>query len=326
MTEGHDADKKRSTTSLYNDDTVSDVAGFIESAAILTFWSVIVINEGTFRFLQLNPSQLDTSNINQILGLIGGICEVVFALIGLYLGCSALILKRSSPSFLKTGLFFQFLLSSYVFFLFVIYFNVNGIINAQPFDGISLRMTKFLRTLGLFNSIHFCFALQGGQFLFMSRLVDATAGGDFMKQSSRDAMRAVFWNANLGLSGIWTLVTGALLTYAYGVRQVMPPYVFPPNVGTLPILTIGTGALMMISAVAGMWNAFSKTAPTSYFVTSFTVFVVALVNFGIGQFGTFADARMSGAVALHNGLVFMITFLGPYFVFQASRDIDASMV
>lgn len=188
--------------------------------------------------------------------------------------------------------------------------------------GLNLGQSRFLIVLGILTSFHFCLALQGGQFVFMARLVCAATGQDFLKQRTGAKMRAMFWNGNMGLAGLWTLITGILVAANAESGTLDMPFASPPNVGRVPGITMFTGLVMMLWAGVGMWmvaQAGKRAVPIAYYGGSAVVYLIAFLNYGILQFGLIEGAP-AAPVVLHAGLVFMTVFLGPYFVHVVSKE------
>lgn len=322
-----------------------DTLQIMEAAALLSLWSVLVINEGAIRFMNSVPSELGRTPFptGPAPGVLfaGGLVEVIFGLIGLAIGIGAFILRWYSTLATKAAMVIQTLLGYYVFVVFVF---VQPAMRADALDGVdeaalplglSLGANKAIITMGILTSFHFCLALQGGQFLFMARLITAATGEDFLMQKSGNQMRGIFWNVNFALSGLWTLITGAIVRNELGVGELDVGFFnSPPNVGALPALTIFVGLVMLLWGVLGAAMAALRLAPTAYFALTGIVYLLAFLNFGIAQFGNLllpapvrdpiavggAPSIFGGPVALHNGLVFMVVFLGPYFVYKSYKE------
>lgn len=159
--------------------------------------------------------------------------------------------------------------------------------------------------------------------MFFARLICAGTGRDFLKQKSGNTMRAIFWNVNLGLSGLWTLIVGSVIHANVGGGTLDEAFEAPPHVGRLPGMTLWTGILMIVSAAVGVGLAASKMrVPYMYYLLAGYTYLSAFLNFTIVQFGMLPDP-VPGPIALHAGLVFMVVFLGPYFVHLASIENDA---
>lgn len=301
----------------------SKLLDIMESSALLTFWSILVINEGAIRLMATDPHGGLKSPVPPapILLFLGGLFEVFFGLLGLALGVAACVRRAYSPLLTKLSMVVQTLLGYYVFVIYVFVAPAYGAsqLETPSLAGITIGTSKVLITLGILTSFHFCLSLQGGQFVFMARMVCAMTGEDFLKQKSGNRMRGVFWNANMALSGLWTLITGAIIQSKVDSSTLPPPYAFPPNVGTLPGLTIFTGLIVLIWGTLGMIMAFTNAAPSFYFIGTFPVFLIAFLNYGIAQFSTFSPTNPA-AVAMHNALVLMVHFLGPYFVSKAQEE------
>lgn len=302
----------------------SNVLAMVEAGSLLALWSLLVINEGAIRVMDQNPSQdlLAAGRPSRFLLFLGGLFEVFFGLFGFFVGTAAFLLRRHSTLVTKACMAVQTLLGYYVFVFFVFVqpiFRAIDVDAGQPI-GLSIGETRFVIAMGIMTSFHFCLALQGGQFVFMARLVCAATGENFLAQKSGNRMRAIFWNGNLALSGLWTLLTGAVVNAnTSGGRLSGPPIFSPPNVGLLPGMTIFTGLVLFVWGIAGIVMALMGVAPMAFFMGSAVVYVLGLLNFGIVQFGLL-DGPPGGAVALHNGLVFMVVFIGAYFVHTAANE------
>eukprot|EP00737_Agarophyton_chilense_P000418 gb/GEZJ01000469.1/.p1 GENE.gb/GEZJ01000469.1/~~gb/GEZJ01000469.1/.p1 ORF type:complete len:336 (-),score=56.34 gb/GEZJ01000469.1/:343-1350(-) len=301
---------------------------FMEAAAMLTVWSLLVINEGAIRLVQSNPSLglfESDSRIVPFFPFLGGLFEVFFGLLGFFVGFAALILRWHSPLFTKLSMAVQSVMGWFVFILFVIALPAVRAADRVRFHTfLSPGENRLLITMGILTSFNFCLALQGGQFLFFGRLVSAATGQDFLKSQSGNKMRAVFWNMNLAASGLWTIIAGSLVLSSIGGGKIAEPFMAAPHVGVLPAMTVTAGVLMLIGGLAGAALAASgSSVPGAYYVGAAFVYLFAYLNFTIVQFGqldvTVVDP-IDGATALHGGLVFMVVALGPYFVNKADRE------
>lgn len=330
MNEMNHVDTENPKSKLHESTDGSSASGtntvfFVEAAALLTIWSLLVINEGAIRLINSNPALgLDREEENPAPGasvlFSAGLVEVIFGVVGLFVGMAGFIFRWFNKNVTIAAMVIQSLLGYYVF---VVYVFLRPAFQARdleiPFIGLSMGESKFLIALGVLTSFHFCLALQGGQFVFFARLICAGTGTDFLKQSTGNRMRAIFWNVNFGLSGVWTVMTGALIQISRGGGKLAKPYISPPNVGRLPGLTVATGVLIVVWALLGILLALSKSpAPSLYYFVSGLVYIFALLNYGILQFGFLP--KNGGAVAMHNGLVYMVVFMGPYFVYLAAKE------
>eukprot|EP00178_Gracilaria_changii_P014215 TRINITY_DN40236_c0_g1_i1.p1 TRINITY_DN40236_c0_g1~~TRINITY_DN40236_c0_g1_i1.p1 ORF type:complete len:352 (-),score=66.90 TRINITY_DN40236_c0_g1_i1:438-1493(-) len=317
---------------------------FLEAAAMVTIWSLLVINEGAIRVIQADPSAdlfEEGKRLKPFVLFLGGLLEVFFGILGFYVGISALVLRWYNTALTKLVMAIQTLFGYYVFIVFVIaapavraaditqaaideaIAKMEGAPTGGVFTMLTVGQNRFLIALGILTSFNFCLALQGGQFVFLARLVSAATGQDFMKQQSGNKMRAVFWNMNLAFSGLFTVITGSLIRSQIGAGETRP-YVSPPNVGTLPGLTITAGLLMLVWGLVGVFFGMSGgSVPSFYYMGSALVYLIAFLNFTIVQFGQLPfteEPPIDGGTALHAGLVFMTVTIGPYFVNQADRE------
>jgi len=302
----------------------------LEAAALLTVWSLLVINEGSIRLNDTVPSValFESGRPSKAVVFFAALAEVFFGMLGFFVGVSAFMLKWYNTNIVKATMIAQTILGYYVFVIYVFVIPIFNAVDAPGpmVPGLSLSQTRAVIIMGLLTSFHFCLALQGGQFVFMARLIVAGTGRDFLRQKSGARMRAMFWNGNLAFSGLWTLITGLIVSInADESGKLAGPFVSPPNVGLLPSMTIWTGIVMLAWGTVGFMHALRKRpASKLYFIITAYVYLSAFLNYGIVQFGLFTtpdgDASPSGAVALHNGLVFMVVFLGSYFLNLMSTE------
>lgn len=312
-------------------------APFVESAALLVVWSVCVMIEGAVRFNGTEPfNDLDVTpsgEPNRIAMFLGGLFEVIFGLLGLFVGIAALVFRWFNANAVKAAMVVQAILGIYVFIAFVVVAPAYRADNAPPtgvpiaLDGppdeaatnayatLSRGLYRWLVTLGIFTSAHFCLALQGGQFIFMARLITSATGEDFLKQKTGSKFRAIFWNANMALAGFWTFVFGC--TYARNTTDDTF-FVFPPHVGINIGFVIFVGLLMFFWAAFGVMLALMpNTNRAFYYPGCAFVFLFTYLNFTIVQAGLWVGG--TEAIAMHTGLVIFVSFLGPYFLYQSSK-------
>lgn len=299
---------------------------FLEAAALLSIWSLLVINEGSIRLNSSNPAAgaLSEGRPPNAIIFLGGLFEVFFGLLGLFLGLAGFIRRYHSTILTKASMVIQTILGYFVFIVFVF---VQPIFRAIDLVDPSLQalnfsngQDRFFIALGIMTSFHFCLALQGGQFVFMARLVCGATGQDFLKQKSGSRMRAVFWNANMGLAGLWTLITGVLLSSNHDANVFEEPYVSPPNIGRIPGMTTFTGVVMIVWAVVGITLAMRRRIVSNmYFAMSALLYLIGFLNYGLVQVAIIPGFP-AAPIVLHAGLIFMTVFMGSYFVHLSSQE------
>lgn len=300
---------------------------FSEAAGLLLLWSVLVVNEGALRYTNLISSNgsglLDFGDGQPANGLlfITSLSEVIFGLMGILLGVAGFICRFYNTRFVQACMSVQLGLSFLVFIVYVFIrpFMQLSLVESSPLPNISLGLYRFLTVLGVFTSAHFCLAMQGGQFVFMARLVSAATGEDFLWNRTGDRMRAAFWSMNITLAGFWTLLTGCIVHARMGAGKVVDEFEFPPNVGRLPGLTVTTGLIMFLFGTTGVaFSLMDTIAPQVYYVAALFVFVLSWINYTIGQFPYVGPE--AGAVSMHSGLVFTLVFMSTYFVWCYSKE------
>lgn len=301
---------------------------FTEAAALLSLWSLLVINEGALRFNHLalpNGRGYDDFGLGRpTVGLLffAALFEVLFGFLGLFLGVGALLLRVQHASLSRSVMVIQMLLGAYVFVMYVFVQPVWRAVDKTDVVPVGLDPSVFraLIVMGILTSFHLCLALQGGQFVFLARLVAADAPDELPLQREANRLRGAFWAGNQALAGLWTSLAGLLLLAKVGSGKTTV-YMYAPHVGRLPMLTFLTGVFNLLYGAYSMWAvAASVSTSVAYYVMGALVFIGTWLNFTIVQFGVIGQAARG--VSMHCGLVFTVGFLGPYFISHISPPSD----
>ena len=177
---------------------------FVESSLLLAFWSILVMNEGAIRFIASGqpgaPGLFAGMPIRFPTAFLAALFEVIFGLIGLFLGLAGGVLKVFNRKLLVAFAWIQSILGWYVFIVYVLVLPSFRIANEEPMLGLSPVASRVVSALGILTSLQWCLALQGGQFVFISRVTAFGGDSDFLKQRTGAKMRATFWNVNYALS------------------------------------------------------------------------------------------------------------------------------
>lgn len=64
--------------------------------------------------------------------------------------------------------------------------------------------------------------------------------------------RLIFYSCLVALAGIAITILGAILNHVMGSSRMLPPAIFPPNVVSYSPMTIVTGVLELVYAMAGI--------------------------------------------------------------------------
>lgn len=310
---------------------------FLEVSVLLMIWSLLIINEGAARYVA--QIKLDGGLVRGIdkgiygaspdlaLGFLffASLFEIFYGFMGLFIGLASIILGFRNTLVMKCCMVIQFALSVYVYVIHVLLLPIFSAIHDSWYNRDKMGgLSWFLTVLEIVISTVFCNALQGGQFMFLARLISIEEKSNFFRQSTGDRMRAVFWTICITISGICTVITGAVLYNKFGGWQT-DPYFYSPNIGRLPILTMVTGIVMSLFGLTGTVHAIGHSkVPPRYFILGAFVFVLAWFNFTIAQL-SFVGAS-AGAVAMKTGMVFAVFFLSSYFLWCASEERCARLV
>lgn len=290
-----------------------------ESAALLLLFSFFALIEGTIRMTANSKPAVGvdywasetpdgTTIIPVGVFLMAGVAEVVFGMAGVFVAVFSLLLRHNNPQHTQVFAAVQCVLGWFVFLTFVI---AAPILNASQAEGTALLSAgeqKALILLGnMLGSINFCYALQGGQFIFALRLMAAQKGETDSKEKNK--MRAQVWTANVFLASFSTLFVGCLLQ-SKDFTSKTAPVGAPPHVVWQPIISIVCGIVMLAYAgicFAAIGNpAIQKnTMPIGWVCTT----VAMMINFS-WTFGIVPGlAPPIPGSAQHSGLILSVTTL-----------------
>ena len=306
---------------------------FAEASFLLAFWSILVITEAVVRFVQQGrpavPGLLSASEPTRFWGmLMGALFELIFGVFGLLVGLAGGILDYYSHTLTCVLFLVQVLFGAYVFIAYVIVIPAYRIASETPQLSLSVDMSKTLGALGICTSAAFCLALQGGQFVFITRLIAYSGPDDFLEHRGTKACkrRAILWNCIYAGAGLCTLVSGAILIAFEGSGLTDKPFFAPPNVGRSPVFLLITGIIMVVWPTIGIFITAMDLLDVvrDYVCASFVVFLFIHISYTIGQLGLISGnlsppGDAAAAAALHSHLTFMLCFLPPYFMFKHLR-------
>ncbi len=304
-----------------------------EAGLLLAMWSILVMNEGVVRFIQHGqpgaPNLFGGVPSRFWAPFLGGLFEVTF---GLVVGLAGGVLGYFSRRLLLSLVVVQTILGWYVFVDYVLVIPAFRINSAPAMLNLSLAASKAFGVLGILTSIAWCLALQGGQFVFICRMLAFGGERDFLFQRSGAKARAIFWNVNYLLAGVWVTASGWILIANGKGGITTAPFSAPPNVGRIPAYLLFTGLLMIAWPLIGIaisalerYSMFRK-----YAVGSFFVFGFVWIHYTIGQLGFIAgnpepSAGSAAGGALHNHLSMMLCFLPVYFMWKQAEEAGSSV-
>lgn len=299
---------------------------FTESAWLLAFWSIGVMNEGVIRFVRFGlpgASQLFWGRpIRFWAQFLGGLFETIFGVFGLAVGLAAAVLGWYSRPITLLLLITQFLMGWYVFIVYVFVFPAFRIADSTNLLGMSRVAHNAFGTFGILTSVAMCFALQGGQFVFICRLIAYGGPTDFFFQRTGARLFAMLWNLNYALAGFWAFIGASIIIDNKGGRLTNGAFSAPPNVGRIPVYLLFVGLLMFVWPLVGILISLKNKTEVvrKYIICSFIVWLIVYVHYTIGQLGFIANFRTSAVPAtgasMHNHLTVMMCFLGPYYMLK----------
>lgn len=308
-------------------------ATLLETAALLTLWSLLILNDGAVRFVDppVTPSF-------RIAHLAAAVCELLLGISGLVVSLPTFLSARAPPTWraLRALPGLQAGLAAFALVVFV--FAEPGAqaagLDAPLMQGLSLGESRLLAALSMLTSVHLTLGLLGGAVQLCARVLDAGgAGAGAGATGARNAGRsAVGWNANMAAGGAWTAATGVFLRVRGGTGGggLTAAFVSAPHVGRLPGMSGWTGvALAFWGAVGAIVTASRSRTPRWYPAGSAYVFLTALLNFALVQPAlaraaagqdALALAGVAGVAARQGALAFAMVFLAAYSVQAAARE------
>lgn len=302
------------------DQTRSRVA-LQEAFALLTICSLFIINEAGIRLINTNPaSDLLSGHPPNVLLFVGSALELIEGLVGLFLGINGFVCKKHSVLVTKFSLGIQAFISVFVIVIYVFVVPTVHSVQGPSFEGMSSGENRVLISFGILTSFHFSLALHGALIVLAARLIALDTNQNFMWQRSRTRLFAIVWNGNLGFAGLWTVITGLFIRTHVGPGLLDQPFRSSLNFGRLPGLTVLMGVVLMLLAVLGVIIVLAKARLPAFYLPAVSfVYVLGLLNYSVIQLGLIEKAPASD-VALNAGSVFMLVFLGPYFVLLTIRS------
>lgn len=293
-----------------------------QAFTFLTVCSLLIINEGGVRLISMNPAAgISGGRPPNILLFLGGLFELIIGLLGFFIGMNGFVGRALSVRVTKMSPGLQAILGSFVNLVYVFIIPAIRSIDLEKHDiqPLNLGEGRFLIALGILTSFHFSFALLGAQFVLLTRLVALKTNQNFLGQKRGARCFALVWNANLGLAGTWTVLTGIYIRINVGPGILDEPFQFPPNTGRFPGLTVVTGLSLLLLALTGSIVILTRAPlPKFYLPAVLFVYLLGLLNYSVIQPG-FIRSAPSSDVALNAGSVFMLVFFGLYFTHLAAK-------
>ena len=302
----------------------------MEAAALLLLFSFFALIEGIIR-MTINSKPVggdgldywDHNEWTQVpIGVLlaAGCAEVLFGTLGIFIGFFQLFFEQGSATVSLLFAIVQAILGWFVFLTFVIAAPVFAVRNTEGVpDLLSQTEHQYLIIIGnLLGSVTFCWALQGGQFIMILRLMRAQQG----RPEQGNALRALVWSGNQIVAAGSTLYVGFVLLLKDFESTTMPVGV-PPHVVWFPVLSIVSGAIMFAYGAAGVLAANSAGVAQRLPALWVLCTLAMLVNFS-WTFGIVPGlAPPIPGAAQHAGLVFSVTLLPVIHAWRAHHPVSA---
>lgn len=286
-----------------------------EAAALLTLFSFFALIEGIIRMTSNSKPAVgvdywDTAEGTKVpVGafLAAGVAEVLFGTTGIFVGFFQLFFEQGSTAITIAFAILQAVLGWFVFLTFVIAAPVLAARGTMGNDLLSQNEHRALIIFGnLLGSVNFCWALQGGQFVMIMRLLAAQKNQP--ENLGRNALRSKVWAMNQVVAAGSTLFVGFLLL-SKDFTSTTAPVGAPPHVVWFPLISIITGAIMLAYGVAAMVASGNIHAADRLPVLFVLCTLAMMVNFS-WTFGIVPGlAPPIPGAAQHAGLVFSVTLL-----------------
>ena len=287
-----------------------------EASALLLLFSFFALIEGIIRMTSNSKPAVGVDYWDSADGtrvpvgwfLAAGVAEVLFGTTGIFVGFFQLFFEQGSAAVTTAFAIMQAILGWFVFLTFVIAAPILAARNTAGIpDLLSANEHSALIIFGnLLGSVTFCWALQGGQFIMILRLLAAQKGQPENKQ--RNALRSMVWSGNQVAAAASTLYVGFLLL-SKDFTSTTAPVGAPPHVVWFPIISVITGAIMLAYGLAGFLAAsnanIARRLPMLWVVCTLAMMVNFSWTFGIVP----GLAPPIPGAAQHAGLVLAVTLL-----------------
>lgn len=299
-----------------------------EASSLLLLFSFFALIEGIIRMTSNSKpapdvdyfDNADWTKLPVIVFLAAGSSEVLFGMLGIFVGFFQLFFEQGSPEVTFTFAVVQAILGWFVFLTFVIAAPILAARNTTGTDLLSQSEHRALIIFGnLLGSVNFCWALQGGQFIMALRLLSAQKGAPELP--GRNAMRAMIWSGNQIVAAGSTLFVGFLLL-TKDFTSTTAPIGAPPHVVWFPLISVITGMIMLAYGIAGVLAAcnrnFVGNLPLLWVVATLAMMVNFSWTFGIVP----GLAPPIPGAAQHAGLVLSVTLLPVIHAWRAHFPVE----
>jgi len=194
-----------------------------------------------------------------VLLLLGGLCEIFFGMVGLWVGLGHYLFNMKSSLVTTALLVKQLVLGAFTWLIWTIAYPAFNDHRLSGLDNISVPFfnrteAHSARVFGqIITAMCWCGILQGGQFMFalaLSRVQNDTHSDKYNNTSYK--LRMSIFTALIFASGLSTFIVGCLFRQHDGAGNYGGSWYYFPNIIGYSELTIISGIILMIFGLLGV--------------------------------------------------------------------------
>jgi len=280
-----------------------------ESSTLLALFSIFLLVEGCFRFqYSISYKQIsgkwggsdsdESPNFPAIALLLGGLFEIWFASLGLWIGLGHMLFNISHSYLTVVLLFLQLLLGTFTYLVWTIAYpgfdddRLSGFDNLQvPF--FTNSQAHAARVFGqILTGMSWDAIMQGAQFMFalaLYRFQNNTHQSKYDPQSYK--LRMVVVSLIIFGGGVSTLIAGGLFRQHDGQGNYGGWWYYFPNIIAYSEVTIITGLVVMFLGIFGLLCCINSNLTSAFLGYAFLAWIWLLTAHNQSQI---AKAQLPG--------------------------------
>ncbi|GBG79227.1 hypothetical protein CBR_g29279 [Chara braunii] len=303
----------------------------MQTAGLLSVFSVLLVIEGVTRtnlYIDRNSDWDGDSRIfPRVVLLIAGLVEIVFSFSGLLVGLGELFLELGNATLTLFSMF-TMLIGWFTYVVYTLAYPSFIVDKASSgYDPLTESEYRGIQIMGIFGSVAYCGALQGGQFFFAHQLYHIQ-----MRQSGEVYTRSYYkgrlycYSFFVLLAGLSQLVAGCIVIDRLATGELHVPQVASPYIIIYPEMTITVSVLIICYGFFGIAAAMN-VIPLAEFRTNmagalFSAFIfVAQIGFmDLPQAGLQGDNYPSHVSlgSMQPGLLLALVLMPAYLISKLS--------
>jgi len=268
---------------------------------MLTIFSIFLLVEGCFRFqYSISFKQIsgtwegsdsdDSPWFPAIVLFLGGLFEIWFASVGLWVGLGHFLFNVSNSTLTSLLLLMQLLLGSFTYLVWTIAYPAFDDDRKSGFSGVQTPFfthdqAHAARVFGeIITSMSWSGVMQCSQFLFavaLYRIQNNTHGGKYDPQSYK--MRMALCSLIILAGGVSTLIAGGLFRDHNGDGNYGGWWYYFPNIIAYSEVTIISGLVLIFLGAFGLLTCINSNVVNAFLVYAFLAWVWLLTAHNQGQ-------------------------------------------